>query len=211
MAKFLLHKDPRLFEPRPAEPNYKRCLGLDLGTNCGLAISDFVPGQPVRQLDLLLGQWDLSIGPYDSGALRHIRFKHFLSAARPDLVIYEEPKYTPDTKNIRGRGSGSAAIHAVLGRATKPIELLASLKTTLVVWCEERAIPCQGVPIQHIKTHATGNGNCGKAAMIAACNEKFGTEFSLEEAEYKQLGTDNIADAVFACDLGIWTYSDGMD
>ena len=42
----------------------------------------------------------------------------------------------------------------------------------LTAWCEQRAIPYQGVPVGTLKKHATGKGNADKAAMIAAMQAK---------------------------------------
>ncbi len=39
---------------------------------------------------------------------------------------------------------------------------------TLTTWCEERAIPYEGVPVGTIKRFATGKGNASKADVIAA-------------------------------------------
>lgn len=208
MPKFKIEKDPRLYQPKKPKPDFKRCLGLDLGTNCGVAIADFIPGQPVRKVKLILGQWDLSVGQYDTGPLRHIRLKQFLAIAGPDLVTFEDVKYTPSGEQMAQRGYGS--INAIVARAATASELLGGFKITLTTWCEEHGIPAQGIGIGQIKKHATGSGVADKLAMIKACNEKFGTDFNLEDDAYKSEGTDNIADAAFACEMGVLAYSDGL-
>ncbi len=38
----------------------------------------------------------------------------------------------------------------------------------LTAWCEEQELPYQGVPVGTIKRFATGKGNAGKDAVIAA-------------------------------------------
>ena len=38
----------------------------------------------------------------------------------------------------------------------------------LTAWCEERELPYEGVPVGTIKRFATGKGNAGKDAVIAA-------------------------------------------
>jgi Holliday junction resolvasome RuvABC endonuclease subunit len=38
----------------------------------------------------------------------------------------------------------------------------------LSAWCEQHAIPYQGVPVGTIKRHATGKGNANKDAMLDA-------------------------------------------
>lgn len=42
----------------------------------------------------------------------------------------------------------------------------------LLAWCEKNQIPCSGVPVGTLKKYATGNGGCGKPAMIAAAKAK---------------------------------------
>lgn len=208
MAKLNLERDPRLYQPRHLVDDHKRCIGIDLGTSCGIAIADFVPGQPVRKVDMLLGQWDLSVGDYETNPLRFIRLKQFLSVARPDLVMFEDVKNTPSQEQMNQRGYDGVA--AIVARVATASELLGGFKVILTTWCEERGIPAHPLPIQHIKKHATGKGNCGKPEMIRACNEKFGTDFDPSEDVFKREGTDNMADAAFACDLGLLLYSDGM-
>lgn len=208
MAKLKLERDPRLFEPPTRPEACRRCLGLDLGTACGVAISDFVPGQPVRQVDLVLGQWDLSVGDYETNPLRFVRLKQFLEVTQPDLVMFEDVKNTPSQDQLDARGYGG--VHAIVARVATASELLGGFKVILTTWCEERGIPAHPLSIQHIKKHATGKGNCGKPDMIRACNEKFGTDFDPDESAYKAEGTDNIADAAFACEMGILLYTDGI-
>ena len=149
--------------------------------------------------------WDLSIGPYDSGPLRHIRLKQFLTVACPDLVMYENVKYDPPAELIRNRNMGPGAIVA---RVATAAEFLGGLKVTVATWCEERDIPTHGLAIAQIKKFATGKGNSGKVAMINACNEQFGT--TLDPENYEKTGDDNIADAVFTCAMGIDLYSEGL-
>ena len=56
---------------------------------------------------------------------------------------------------------------------------------TLSAWCEDHAIPYQGVPVGTIKRHVTGRGNADKAAMISAVQAR-----GFEPAD------DNEADAI---------------
>ena len=42
----------------------------------------------------------------------------------------------------------------------------------LSAWAEDRGIPYQGIPVGTIKKHATGKGNAGKQAVIAAMKAK---------------------------------------
>ena len=55
------------------------------------------------------------------------------------------------------RHAGTAAAHVYGG-----------FLAHLTAWCEAAAIPYQGVPVGTIKRFATGKGNAGKEAVIAA-------------------------------------------
>lgn len=201
-GKFCMTRDPRVYsDSLPAKQRRKRCLGLDLGTNCGVAFSDFAPGGRLVDTPIVIGQWDLSLGPWDSGPLRHIRLKQFLEIAQPDLIIYEEVKY--DAQIRPGMGPG-----AIVARVASAAEFLGGLKATLAVWAEEQGIPAQGLPITVIKKFATQRGNANKTDMITAANERFGTSFDCEN--YEQTGVDNMADAAFCCLYGVTHYADGM-
>ena len=46
------------------------------------------------------------------------------------------------------------------------------LLATLTAWCEQNAIPYQGVPVGTIKRFIAGKGNADKAAVIAAVRER---------------------------------------
>jgi hypothetical protein len=204
MAKLRLERDPRLYKLKPKHgPQFRRCLGLDLGTTTGVAIADFVPSVPLTKKQLMLGQWDLSLGQWDSGPLRFIRLKQFLAVAEPDLVMFEDVRFTPG-QEMMGRNVG-----AIVARVATAAELLGAMKITLTTWCEEHAIPSQGLGIGQIKKHATGKGNANKIDMIKACNSQFGTKFNTTEEALKQ-GIDNMADAAFACDIGLTLYTQGL-
>jgi crossover junction endodeoxyribonuclease RuvC len=207
MPKFQIQRDPRLFDEswqRVDDPGLKLALCLDLGSSCGYAFSYFQPGRPYElgKYTVGLGQWDLSAGNYDSGAIRFVRLRQFLAVVRPDLVIFEEVRYTPaETPN-------RINIHAIVARSALPTEWFGALKATVGTWCEEHNIPCQGVPIQHIKKRATGKGNANKEQVIVACNETFGAGLDVEG--YENSGADNIADASFALLIGVESYAAGI-
>lgn len=205
MAKFSLNRDPRVYARgiKPPRPEHKRALGVDLGINCGIAWADFVPGQPVEDVASFLGQWSLDIGQYDSGTLRHIRLKQFLSILSPDLILFENVKYDVPLEQFRGKPLGM-----LVARIVPTAEFLGGLKNTLATWAAERDVPCQGVEIGEIKKFATGKGNANKVDMINACNEQFGT--TLDPEGYEQSGVDNMADAAFLLKLGLARYSEGM-
>jgi Holliday junction resolvasome RuvABC endonuclease subunit len=96
----------------------------------------------------------------------------------------------------------------IVARVATAAELLGGFKITLTTWCEEHEVPAVGYPIGTIKKHATGKGNAGKPAMIAAANKHFGVE--LDPSDYEQTGADNIADAMWICDMAINQYKDGI-
>jgi hypothetical protein len=207
MPKFQIQRDPRLFARnwRPVEDTSLRlALGLDLGTTTGYAYTYFVPGEPyeIGMHTTAFGQWDLSAGPYDSGAIRFVRLRQFLAVVRPDIVFYEDVKYTPaESPNLIN-------LHAIIARAARPMEFIGALKETVGSWCESHDIPCEGVPIGAIKKRATGHGNANKEAVIDACNEAFKAD--LDPESYEASGADNVADACFCLLLGIESYSMGV-
>lgn len=207
VGKLCIDKDPRVYAERirPPVDNLKRCAGLDLGTNCGIAFADFEPGKPVVDVTVLMGQWDLSVGQYDSGVLRLIRLKQFLSILDPDLVVYEEVKYDPPQDVMAKRGHGMGG---VVARVATAAEFLGALKSTLGIWCEEHNVPAHGMAIAAIKKYGAGKGNANKEDMIKAANERFGTNFDHET--YQQTGVDNICDAAWCCAMGLESYSEGM-
>lgn len=205
VGKLAMRKDPRVYarEITVAVPPYRRIVGIDLGTSCGVAFCDILPGVPVVSANLVMGQWDLSLGPYDSGPLRHVRLKQFLAVLQPSLILYEEVKFSPPAA-MRERG-----VNFILARISTAAEFLGGLKATLTTWAEERGIPAQGVPIGAIKKYATGKGNADKTAMIAAANKRFGTSFATED--YETAGGDNICDAAWICTMGVELYGEGLD
>lgn len=180
----------------------KILLGLDLGTNCGYCIGLQRQDKPVEIMPEYMGQWDLSAGSYDSGAIRFIRLRHFLSAVQPDFVAYEDVKFTPSEKITKF----SAA--RVLARAATAAELIGAFRATVVTWCEEKNIPCVGLPIGTIKKRATSKGNASKEAVIAACNEEFGSDFATDD--YSSTGADNIADAAWIAKIASEQYGEGF-
>ena len=174
-------------------------LGLDLGTSCGYSYCFLTKGSSERRM--YAGQLDLSAGPYDSGAIRFIRLRHFLAAIKPDLVAFEDVRYTPPN-------TGFQSVGALLARAAPACEWFGALKATAATWCEAQGIPITGIPIGTIKKRATGKGNANKSDIIAACNKEFGFNFEVEG--YESTGVDNIADAVYVCSVLIEQYGSGL-
>lgn len=202
MPKLCLESDPQAVVIERVTPG-KLILGLDLGTTTGYAYSwlDTDNNIPANKR-LFMGQWDLSAGPYDSGAIRFVRLRQFLATVRPALVGFEDVKYTPAQK------ANKFTIGAILARAATACEWFGALKATLCTWCEENDIPCIGIPIGSIKKRATARGNANKEDMIKACNDEFGTDFGIED--YNLTGADNIADAAWVCQLVMEQHAEGM-
>ena len=207
MPKFQIQRDPRLFERdwKPVtDPGLRLALGLDLGTTTGIAYTYFVPGEPyeVGLHTTAFGQWDLSAGPHDSGAIRFVRLRQFLAVLQPAAVFFEDVRFVPaETPNL-------ISMAAILARVARPIEFLGALKATVGSWCEEHDIPCAGIPIGTIKKRATGHGNANKVEVIDACNELF--KAGLDPEGYETSGADNVADACFCLLCGIESYSMGV-
>ncbi len=193
IGRLYMQHTPEAYAARlPARrAGYTRLAGIDLGTRCGISFAD-VLHTPQQVLHVVMGQWDLSLGPYDSGPLRHVRLKHFLQVLAPDFVAYEEVKFDPPT---------NLPVGVALARVSASAEFLGGLKTTLALWCEEHMVPAKGYAITEIKKYATGKGNASKVDMIEAANAKLGTVFDTET--YEQTGADNIVDSAFCCLIGI--------
>jgi len=211
VGKLGMRRDPRLYaaEVSRTPEKHKRIVGLDLGTNCGIAFCDIMPGFAVKTARITMGQWDLSVGPYDTGPLRHVRLRHFLSVLQPDLVHFEDVKYDVPLAALAHIASVEARIAATVARVVPTAEFIGGLKATVASWCEERCIPCQGVAITQIKQYATGRGNASKVEMIEAANRRLGA--GLDPEDYERTGTDNIADAAFLCMMGVDLYAEGLD
>ena len=94
MRKYNMCSDPWVFKEffikPPAEPKTNIVLGLDLGTNCGYSYCYIKEKQLVapENIEMHIGQWDLSAGSYDSGALRFVRLRQFLSILKPDINCF---------------------------------------------------------------------------------------------------------------------------
>lgn len=194
MPKYRMHKDPTVFLAKlpKLEAGAIRCLGLDLGSSCGVAIYDFIPGKKLLQDKLLLFQWDLSSTGLDSGASRYMRLRGFLNVVNPDAMAYEDVKYTPPREFFINKKFG---IPAVLARVATASEVLGGMKVTVATWAQEKSIPSIGFGVTTIKKFATGNGRASKEDMIKAANKNFNTAF--DPAKYKAEGVDNVVDASF--------------
>ena len=120
-------------------------LALDLGTTTGWAL---------RSSDRRIVSGTQSFKPqrFEGGGMRFLRFVRWLDELQTlsgglQQLAFEE---------VRRHASTDAA-HAYGGFLGQ-----------LTAWCEQRAIPYQGVPVGTIKKHATGKGNANKDTMLDA-------------------------------------------
>ena len=132
-------------------------IGIDPGTHCGFAVRH-------PDGDMHSGVWDLSGSRYEGGGMRYVRLHRLLCELldcidwgdQPQsefvLVAYEEVH----------RHLGTAAAHIYGG-----------IVAVITQECEQRGVPYLGIPVGTIKKYATGRGNSGKEAMIAAALEKW--------------------------------------
>lgn len=163
-----------------------------------------MPGQPVTAAQLVGGQWNLSIGNWDTQSIRLIRLKQFLEITAPDMIFYEEVKYVGQS----APGGQKMNLTALVARAVSGSQVVHTMQGILVTWAEERDIPCQAIPIGTLKRYATGKGNANKVDMINAANSQFGTDFDPET--YEETGADNIADSMFLCAMAVQNYSESL-
>ena len=141
MAKTQQYSEPKALAKalKACGKGKKRVLGVDLGTNCGMAIADITPGQPITDAIIFAGQLDLSLAPYDTGPTRFIRLKQFLNVVNPDIVGFEDVKYTP-------AGMGGGPVGVLMARVSRSAELLGGLKVVMTTWAEENEIPLYTFP-----------------------------------------------------------------
>jgi hypothetical protein len=146
----------------PVVRQHRAVLALDLGTTTGWAIR-FSDGAVTS------GTMRFAPSRFEGGGMRYLRFRHWLGdvsrlACSIERIVFEEVRRHVSTDSSHAYGGFLA---------------------TLTAWCEQAAIPYQGVPVGTIKRYATGRGNADKAAMIAAI-----------EARGFSATDDNEADAI---------------
>jgi hypothetical protein len=202
-----MYKDPAQFGAKLGKPpaNTVRFLGLDLGSNCGVAVYDYENGKKILQEKLQLFQWDLSTQGLESGAARFVRLRAFLNVTAPDVIGYEDVKYSPPKEFFVNKKFG---IPAVLSRVATASEVLGGMKVTVATWAQEAELLAQGFAISTIKKFATGNGKSSKEDMIAAANRTLGAAF--DSSKYKSTGIDNVVDAAFVLLLLMQTTVAGL-
>lgn len=207
MPKYRMYKDPETFAAKVGKcpPEATRFLGLDLGSNCGVAIYDLIPGKKLLQEKLQLFQWDLSTQGLESGAARFVRLRAFLNVTAPEVLGYEDVKYSPPKEFFVNKKFG---IPAVLSRVATASEVLGGMKVTVATWAEENNLVSNGYAIATIKKFATGSGKSNKEDMIIAANKSLGAAF--DASKYKSTGIDNVVDAAFVLLMLIQKVHAGM-
>ena len=120
-------------------------LALDLGSTTGWALRG-------RDGTITSGTMTFRPSRFEGGGMRYLRFRAWLTeiarlARGIDRIVFEE---------VRAH-AGTDAAHIYGG-----------FLAHLTAWCEERELPYEGVPVGTIKRFATGKGNAGKDAVIAA-------------------------------------------
>lgn len=134
--------------PIPLAPD-GTILALDLGTTTGWALR----GDDGR---IVSGTVSFRPSRYDGGGMRYVRFRAWLDQLADDAGAIAAIHY----EEVRSH-AGTDAAHVFGG-----------LLATLTAWAEQRSIPYQGAPVGTVKKHATGKGNAGKPAMIAAARAR---------------------------------------
>ncbi len=196
MPKYRMYADPQTFAAKlpKKSKDITRFIGLDLGSNCGVAVYDYDHNTRPNLLQdrLQLFQWDLSVQGMESRAARFVRLRHFLNVVDADVIGYEDVKYTPPKEFFVNKKFG---IPAVLARTATASEILGGMKVTVATWAEEADLIATGYAISTIKKAATGNGKASKDDMIVAANKVLGKAF--DTTKYKSTGIDNVVDAAF--------------
>lgn len=145
-------------------------VGIDPGTNCGWCVSDGVT--------LDSGTWNLKGGRFEGGGMRFLRLRRYfgelLDARRPTMVAFEE---------VRGHKGVDAA------------HIYGGIIAVITEECERRGLPYKGVPVASVKKRATGKGNAGKPAMMAATASQWpGWKGDDNEADARWIATCAMAD-----------------
>jgi hypothetical protein len=120
-------------------------LALDLGSTLGWAVL-------LADGTVTSGTATFRPGRFEGGGMGWLRFRRWLdsmaaSAGPLGSIVFEEVR----------RHAGTTAAHVYGG-----------FLAHLTAWCEGAHVPYQGVPVGTIKRFATGKGNAGKDAVIAA-------------------------------------------
>ena len=153
---------PHIIVPPATGQEHHAVLALDLGTTTGWAL---------RRQDGGITSGIMTFRPtrFEGGGMRFLRFRGWLAEVATlsggiTRIAFEEVRRHVSTDSSHAYGGFLA---------------------TLTAWCEQEAIPYEGVPVGTIKRYATGKGNADKAKMIAAI-----------EARGFRPADDNEADAI---------------
>lgn len=123
-------------------------LALDLGTTTGWALN--------MGKTMYSGTMSFQPKRFEGGGMRFLRFRRWLDemlkAYKLTELVFEE---------VRAH-SGVDAAHCYGG-----------FLATLSCWCEDNNVPFSAVPVQAIKTYATGKGNANKAAVLTAVRKRW--------------------------------------
>lgn len=170
----------------------KTAIGLDFGMNCGFAYAIYSDKQEKWYMfPQMISVVDLNTTRYESKSTCFLLLRQLLHLIHPDVIFYEDVKFTPSTNYSSNAG-------AIVARVSTSIELLSSLRAVALLWAEDNNVPFVGIPIQVIKKTATGSGRANKQQIIEACNKMFGTSLSDTGP-----GHDNAADAAFVLYSGL--------
>ena len=159
------------FPPRYVPAKDPECyLGLDPGTAFGWALLDASGKRLIAS-----GTWDLRVRTGEGGGMRFLRLRSLLrtviSDSRPVAVGYE----------LVRRHAGTVAAQVYGG-----------MTATLTAVCDEIGVSYHPVNVADPKRVATGKGNAGKPAMLAAARAKWpGTA----------IATDDEADACWIAEV----------
>lgn len=143
-------------------------LAIDPGTNCGFAIRD-------SSGVVVSGTWKLKGGRFEGGGMRFLRLKKKIEEAHT-LSQFKEVYF----EEVRGHKGVDAA------------HIYGGIVAVLTSFCEDMAIPYQGIPVGTIKKRATGKGNSKKELVLAAARAKWPEQ---------NIKDDNQADALWLLDV----------
>jgi len=140
---------PPVIASLPAALRYHVVLALDLGTTTGWALRGQDGG-------ITSGTMTFKPTRFEGGGMRYLRFRRWLAEIASlsgglTRITFEEVRRHVSTDSSHAYGGFLA---------------------TLTAWCEQEAIPYEGVPVGTIKRYATGRGNADKAAMITAIRDR---------------------------------------
>tara|TARA_B100001123_G_scaffold450928_1_gene625187 strand:+ start:3255 stop:3734 length:480 start_codon:yes stop_codon:yes gene_type:complete len=129
-----------------------KVLGIDPGTHCGWAVLNESGDRDAS------GVWNLQPGRHQGGGMRFVKLRAYLSEV---VDAYKEHSLVLAYEEVR-RHRGTTAAHVYGGVVAVITEL-----------CEDREIPYQAIPVGTIKKRATGKGNAGKEAVVAAAEKQW--------------------------------------